>query len=238
MNKHIDTTAQINDPRSYLSFQDILETVSHEPGQGRLLDQIEKIVRVQQRDRLDVILSQVAEDQLLPVQVLLERELPQRGKSNPAYNRFVIPSWKKHDDIYWQSLVDYIVLALRTFKEIDFCAKRGKLVLHYFDIPGGAARVQDVIRRLVWLIDSENLSVDFTRSRWMENWRHTVASMSREEVLTAAGILDFDHTNPWDGLHRAWLGRGYFRVDKGSGSCTLVKVSAAIAPMVARNISH
>src|SRR6187455_141864 len=133
MNKHIDTTAQINDPRSYLSFQDILETVSHEPGQGRLLDQIEKILRVQQRERLDIVLSQVAEDQLLPVQVLLERDLPQRGKSNPAYNRFVIPSWKKYDDIYWQSLVDYIVLALRTFKEIDFCAKRGKLVLHYFD---------------------------------------------------------------------------------------------------------
>jgi hypothetical protein len=190
MNKHIDTTAQINDPRSYLSFQDILETVSHEPGQGRLLDQIEKILRVQQRERLDIVLSQVAEDQLLPVQVLLERDLPQRGKSNPAYNRFAIPSWKKYDDIYWQSLVDYIVLALRTFKEIDFCAKRGKLVLHYFDIPGGAARVQDVIRRLVWLIDNEHLSVDFTRSRWMENWRHTVASMSREEVLTAAGILE------------------------------------------------
>ena len=190
MNKHIDTTTQINDPRSYLSFQDILETVSHEPGQGRLLDQIEKILRVQQRERLDSVLSQVAEDQLLPVQVLLERDLPQRGKSNPAYNRFVIPSWKKCDDIYWQSLVDYIVLALRTFKEIDFCAKRGKLVLHYFDIPGGAARVQDVIRRLVWLIDNEHLSVDFTRSRWMENWRHTVASMSREEVLTAAGILE------------------------------------------------
>ena len=190
MNKHIDTTAQINDPRSYLSFQDILETVSHEPGQGRLLDQIEKILRVQQRERLDIVLSQVAEDQLLPVQVLLERDLPQRGKSNPAYNRFVIPSWKKYDDIYWQSLVDYIVLALRTFKEIDFCAKRGKLVLHYFDIPGGAARVQDVIRRLVWLIDNEHLSVDFTRSRWMENWRHTVASMSREQVLTAAGILE------------------------------------------------
>lgn len=190
MNKHIDTTAQTNHSQSYLSFQDILETVSHEPGQGRLLDQIEKILRVQQRERLDIVLSQVAEDQLQPVQVLLERDLPQRGKSNPAYNRFVIPSWKKHDDIYWQSLVDYIVLALRTFKEIDFCAMRGKLVLHYFDIPGGTARVQDVIRRLVWLIDNDQLSVDFTRSRWMENWRHTVASMSREEVLTAAGILE------------------------------------------------
>jgi hypothetical protein len=190
MNKHIDTTAQINDPRSYLSFQDILETVSHEPGQGRLLDQIEKIVRVQQRERLYVILSQIAEDQLLPVQVLLERDLPQKGKCNSAYNRFAIPSWKKYDDIYWQSLIDYTILALRTFKEIDFCAKRGKLVLHYFDIPGGTARVQDVVRRLVWLIDNENLSVDFTRSRWMESWRHTVASMSREEVLTAAGILE------------------------------------------------
>ena len=84
MNTHLDSTAQTNHPRSHLTFQDILETVRHEPGQGRLLDQIEKIVRVQQRDRLDVILSQVAEDQLLPVQVLLERELPQRGKSNPA----------------------------------------------------------------------------------------------------------------------------------------------------------
>ena len=190
MNAHSDSTAQTNHPRSCLTFQDILETVSHEPGQGRLLDQIEKIVRVQQRERLDIILSQVAEDQLLPVQVLLERDLPQRGKSNSAYNRFLIPSWKKYDDIYWQSLVDYTVLALRTFKEIDFSANRGKLVLHYFDIPGGTPRVQDVIRRLVWLIDNERLSVDFTRSRWMENWRHTVASMSREEVLTAAGILE------------------------------------------------
>jgi hypothetical protein len=190
MNTHLDTTSQTNHPRSYLSFQDILETVSHEPGQGRLLDQIEKILRVQQRERLDVILSEVAEDQLLPVQVLLERDLPQRGKSSPAYNRFVIPSWKKHDDIYWQSLIDYTILALRTFKEIHFCANRGKLVLHYFDVPGGTPRVQDVIRKLVWLIDNDHLSVDFTRSRWMESWRHTVASMSREEVLTAAGILE------------------------------------------------
>ena len=92
MNAHSDSTAQIDHPRSYLSFQDILETVSHEPGQGRLLDQIEKIVRVQQRERLYVILSQVAEDQLRPVRVLLERDVPQRGKSNPAYNRFMIPS--------------------------------------------------------------------------------------------------------------------------------------------------
>jgi hypothetical protein len=48
MNKRVDTTAQTTHPQSYLTFQDILETVSHEPGQGRLLDQIEKILRVQQ----------------------------------------------------------------------------------------------------------------------------------------------------------------------------------------------
>ena len=190
MNAHSDSTAQTDHPRSYLTFQDILETVSHEPGQGRLVEQIEKIVRVQQRERLNAMLSQVAEDQLLPVQVLLERDLPQKGKCNSAYNRFAIPSWKKYDDIYWQSLIDYTILALRTFKEIHFCAIRGTLVLHYFDIPGGTPRVQDVIRRLVWLIENNHLSVDFTRSRWMESWRHTVASMSREEVLTAAGILE------------------------------------------------
>jgi hypothetical protein len=189
MNAHSDSTAQ-TDPRSYLTFQDILETVSHEPGQGRLVEQIEKIVRVQQRERLNVMLSQVAEDQLQRVEVLLERDLPQRGKCNSAYNRLLIPSWKKYDDIYWQSLVDYAILALRTFKEIHFCAIRGTLVLHYFDIPGGTPRVQDVIRRLVWLIENNHLSVDFTRSRWMESWRHTVASMSREEVLTVAGILE------------------------------------------------
>jgi hypothetical protein len=102
----------------------------------------------------------------------------------------VIPSWKKYDEIYWQSLIDYTILALRTFKEIDFNANRGKLMLCYFDIPGGTSQVHDVIRRLIWLIDNDHLSVDFTRSRWMENWRHTVASMSREEVLTAAGILE------------------------------------------------
>jgi hypothetical protein len=190
MDADSDSTAEKDYPLSYLTFQDILETVSHEPGQGRLLEQIEKVVRAQQRERLYVILSQVTEDQLLPVQVLVERDQPQRGKCHSAYNRFAIPSWKKYDEIYWQSLIDYTILALRTFKEIDFSADRGKLVLHYFDIPGGTQRVQDVIRRLVWLIDNDYLSVDFTRSRWMENWRHTVASMSREEVLTAAGILE------------------------------------------------
>ena len=190
MNTHSDSTAQTNHPRSYLTFQDILETVSHEPGQGRLLDQIEKIVRVQQRERLDVILSQVAEDQLLPVQVLLERDLPQRGKSNPAYNRFVIPSWKKYDDIYWQSLIDYTILALRTFKEIHFCAMRGKLVLHYFDIPGGTPRVQDVIRRLVWLIDNES----FVRRLYAIPVDGKLASYCGEHEprgsMTAAGILE------------------------------------------------
>jgi hypothetical protein len=83
-----------------LTFRDNLETMSHEPSQGRLIEQIEKIVRAQQRERLYLRLSQVAEDQLLPVQILLERDLSQRGKCNSAYNRFAIPSWKKYDDIY------------------------------------------------------------------------------------------------------------------------------------------
>ena len=52
MNAHSDSTAQADHSLSYLTFQDILETVSHEPGQGRLLEQIEKIVRIQQRERL------------------------------------------------------------------------------------------------------------------------------------------------------------------------------------------
>lgn len=190
MNTHSDSAAQTDPSRSYLTFQDILETVSHEPGQGHLLEQIEKIVRAQQRERLYSVLSQIPEDKLLPVQVLLERDFPQRGKRKSAYNRFRIPSWQRYDDIYWQSLIDYTILALRTFKEIDFCAIRGKLVLQYFDIPGETFRVQDVIRRLVWLIDNDHLSVDFTRSRWMESWRQTVASMSREEIFTAASIVE------------------------------------------------
>jgi hypothetical protein len=86
--------------------------------------------------------------------------------------------------------VDYTILALRTFKGIDYSPYRGKITLHYFDIPGGTQRVQDVIRRIVWLIDSGGLSTDFMRSRWMEEWQSTFVSMSRQEILTAASIIE------------------------------------------------
>ncbi len=173
-----------------MTFLDVLETVTKEPGQGRLLEQIEKIVRAQQRERLCALLVQIDEEKLQGTKVLLEFSLPQKGKCDPAINRFVIPSWKRYDEIYWRALVDYTILALRTFKGIDYSPYRGKITLHYFDIPGGTQRVQDVIWRIVWLIDSGGLSTDFTRSRWMEEWQSTFVSMSRQEILTAASIIE------------------------------------------------
>jgi hypothetical protein len=187
---NVSTAEQTSGPRSLMTFLDVLETVTKEPGQGRLLEQIEKIVRAQQRERLCALLVQIDEKKLQGTKVLLEFSLPQKGKCDPAINRFVILSWKRYDEIYWRALVDYTILALRTFKDIDYSPYRGKITLHYFDIPGGTQRVQDVIWRIVCLIDSGGLSTDFTRSRWMEEWQSTFVSMSRQEILTAASIIE------------------------------------------------
>ena len=34
-----------------------------------------------------------------------------------------------------------------------------------------------------------------------------------------AGVTALDHQSPWDGLHRSWLGRHYFRVERAKGKC-------------------
>jgi hypothetical protein len=107
------TAEQTSGPRSLMTFLDVLETVTKGPGQGRLLEQIEKIVRAQQRERLCALLVQIDEEKLQGTKVLLEFSLPQKGKCDPAINRFVILSWKRYDEIYWRALVDYTILALR-----------------------------------------------------------------------------------------------------------------------------
>jgi len=41
-------------------------------------------------------------------------------------------------------------------------------------------------------------------------------------AATAAGILALDHASVWHPYHRSYLGRNYFRVEDGTGSCTPV----------------
>jgi hypothetical protein len=48
-------------------------------------------------------------------------------------------------------------------------------------------------------------------------------------AVTAAGILALDQTSIWEPYRQTYLGREYFRVEQGSGSCGSREIPTAVA---------
>lgn len=62
--------------------------------------------------------------------------------------------------------------------------------------------------------------LDYITSRMPENLTPAERDIEAATfgVLTA-GLTQLGHRSSWDALHRSWLGRQYFRIEKSSGSC-------------------
>lgn len=164
-----------------------LEMLCTRPGQGGVLEQLDKVVREQQRAHIHKMLDEVYEKEL-PV-IKLEKSLPQVGRKNPAVFRFYVPTWCGYDELFWQALGDYVVLALHSVKDVAFDSSRGKITIEYFDTHERDMNIQMIIAGLMYLIDTEVLPADFTRFRRMAERKGTIGEMSIEQGALIGALM-------------------------------------------------
>jgi hypothetical protein len=165
------------------AMQTVLEMIISSPGQGSVLEKLDKKIRKLERETLYKMLEQIkGRDDFL---IDLYKYIPQVGKFRPAILRFRLPKWRHYDQVFWQALGDYVILALRSVKDIEFDAGAAKLKIEYFATkkrPKSADEITDIVRGLACLIDMEVLSTDFTHFRRMTERRGSLGEMKKEEA--------------------------------------------------------
>ncbi len=164
----------------------VLEKVQDGLGQGGVLDQIDKIFRKQQRINLFEKLEKIENNDVNNFPVFLYKSIMPNGKKQPALLRFFLPTWKDHDEIFWQSLGDYIILAMHRVTDVEFDSTRGRIKVKYFPkIKGRIKHPEDIraiIQKIAYLVDTEGLPTDFTRFRRMTERRDSLGEMSKEQA--------------------------------------------------------
>jgi hypothetical protein len=172
-----------------------LENVHNGIGQGSLLEQIDKRYRKQQRLTLFQMLEKVNDKSVEDFPVALYKHISQHGKKQPALLRFYLPLWVNHDDIFWQSLGDYVILAVHRVKDLEYDTLRGRMKLEYFEKIKGRIKYPDDIRKIIqkiaYLVDTEALPTDFTRFRRMAERRSSLGEMSKEQAALIGAALKF-----------------------------------------------
>jgi hypothetical protein len=172
-----------------------LEKVHSGVGQGSLLEQIDKRYRKQQRISLFEMLEKVDNIAVQNFPVVLYKHVAQNGKKQPALLRFSLPMWINHDEIFWQALGDYIILAVHRVKDLEFDRLRGRLKLEYFAKIKGRIKypndIKEIVQRIAFLVDTEALPTDFTRFRRMAERRGSLGEMSKEQAAMIGAALKF-----------------------------------------------
>jgi len=182
------------------STNDVIGKLGAHPGQGSVLEQVEKLLRKQQRRKLYEMLDQIDKNQVGDSVVTLEKCIRQIGRKRPALLRYSLPNWRGYDELFWQALGDYAILALHRVKDVEYDTARAKIKVHYFAKLEGDAkspeRIGEIIQGIAYLIETEELPTDFTRFRRMTERRGSLGEMSKEEaaLIGAAIKLVFDLT--------------------------------------------
>ncbi len=130
------------------STNNVLFKLTH-PGQGSVLEQIEKLLRRQQRRKLYRMLDQIDKNKVGDLVVTLEKFIPQMGRKMPALLRFSLPNWQGYDELFWQALGDYAILALHRVKDVEYDATRAKIKVQYFAKLKGAAKSPERIGEII-----------------------------------------------------------------------------------------
>ncbi len=165
------------------AMQKVFEMIISNPGQGSVLEKLDKKIRKLERETLYNMLEQIKgkNDFLID----LYKYIPQVGRIRPAILRFRLPKWHHYDQVFWQALGDYVILALRSVKDIEFDKSAAKLKIEYFATrkrPKSAEEITEIVRGLACLIDTEVLSTDFTHFRRMAEKRGSLGEMKKEEA--------------------------------------------------------
>lgn len=122
-----------------------LEKLSTGVGQGRVLEQIDKRHRKQQRLTLFAMLEQLTLEEVAHFPVILYRQIEQNGKKQPARLRFHLSLWEDHE-IFWQLLGDYVILAVNRVKDLVSDSLRGRMKVDCFAKVKGRIKYPDDIR--------------------------------------------------------------------------------------------
>ncbi len=177
------------------SFITALDKVHSGIGQGGVLEQIDKIYRKQQRMILFEMLEKVGNKEVENFPVIFYKHIIQIGKKQPAILRFSLPLWKNHDEIFWQSLGDYVILAVHRVKDLEFDRIRGRMKVEYFAKIKGRIKypedIKEIIQKIAYLVDTEALPTDFTRFRRMAERRDSLGEMSKEQAAVIGAALKF-----------------------------------------------
>jgi hypothetical protein len=177
------------------SISTALKAVHTGVGQGSVLEQIDKRYRKQQRITLFKMLEKIDSKMVENFPVILYRHIAQVGKNQPAILRFYLPFWINRDEIFWQSLGDYVILAVHRVKDLEFDKLRGRIKVEYFAKIKGRIKYPDdigeIIQKIAYLVDSEGLPTDFTRFRRMAERRDSLGEMSKEQAALIGAALKF-----------------------------------------------
>jgi hypothetical protein len=175
------------------SIINVLDKLVGHPGQGSVLEQIDKLIRRQQRRKLYAMLDQIDRREVRKSDVRLEKFVPQIGRKRPALLRFSLPDWRGYDELFWQALGDYTILALHRVKDVEYDDARAKIKIQYFAKLEGevksAERIGEIIQGIAYLIDIEALPTDFTHFRRMTERRGSLGAMSKEEAALVGAAI-------------------------------------------------
>ena len=172
----------------------VLDKLNSHPGQGSLLEQIDKLLRKQQRRKLYGMLDHLEKNRIgKSAGAVLEKWIPQDGRRRPALLRYSLPHWQGYDELFWQALGDYTILALHRVKDVEFDVIRAKIKIQYFAKLEGVVKspenIGEIIQGIAYLIDTEALPADFTRFRRMTERRGSLGEMSKEEAAVIGAAL-------------------------------------------------
>jgi hypothetical protein len=173
--------------------QNILGTVGTIPGQGGLLEQFDKRLRKLQRKVMFELLEGISREEIETLPVELYKMVLIDGKNRPALFRFHLPTWEGYDEVFWQALGDYAILALHRVKDLEYNAAKGKMKIEYFVKTSGRIRspeeIRTIVQKIAYLVDNEVLPTDFTRFRSMAERRGQIGELSKEEAAAIGALL-------------------------------------------------
>ena len=169
---------------------EIFEKLSF-PSQGSVLEKIDKLVRVEERRRLNEMLKKVQGKE--DFSVTLYRHIKQAGYAQPALLRFSIPQWRGYDEVFWLALCGYLILAIHSVTDIDYDRQRAVIRIKYIarNDPKTPEEITEIIRGIVCLISREELPTDFTLYRRLSERQGSLGEMSKGEAAFIGALIKF-----------------------------------------------
>lgn len=177
------------------TIQKVIGTVGTIPGQGGLLEQFDKRLRKLQRKVMFDLLENISNEEVRRLPVKLYKAVMAEGNKLPALLRFHLPTWSGYDEVFWQALGDYAILALHRVKDLEYNSAKGKIKIEYFVRTSGRIRspeeIRGIIQKIAFLVENETLPTDFTRFRSMAERRSQIGDLSKEEAAAIGALLKF-----------------------------------------------